>query len=110
MHPNPSLPPLRIILAGPRGFCAGVDRAVVAVERALEIHGAPVYVRKQIVHNKHVVATLERRGAIDPETVLASPVWRALRRARGKAPRPGRRALRNALRRERLRRALARGG
>ena len=53
---------------------------------------------------------LERRGAIDPETVLASPVWRALRRARGKAPRPGRRALRNALRRERLRRRLARGG
>ena len=54
----------RVLLADPRGYCAGVDRAVVAVERALEIHGAPVYVRKQIVHNKHVVATLERRGAI----------------------------------------------
>ena len=52
----------RVLLADPRGYCAGVDRAVVAVERALEIHGAPVYVRKQIVHNKHVVATLERRG------------------------------------------------
>ena len=54
----------RVLLADPRGYCAGVDRAVVAVERALEIHGAPVYVRKQIVHNKYVVATLERRGAI----------------------------------------------
>jgi 4-hydroxy-3-methylbut-2-en-1-yl diphosphate reductase len=54
----------RVLLAAPRGYCAGVDRAVVAVERALEIHGAPVYVRKQIVHNKHVVATLERRGAV----------------------------------------------
>jgi 4-hydroxy-3-methylbut-2-enyl diphosphate reductase len=54
----------RVLRADPRGYCAGVDRAVVAVERALEIHGAPVYVRKQIVHNKHVVATLERRGAI----------------------------------------------
>ncbi|NEK87556.1 4-hydroxy-3-methylbut-2-enyl diphosphate reductase [Blastococcus saxobsidens] len=54
----------RVLLADPRGYCAGVDRAVVAVERALDIHGAPVYVRKQIVHNKHVVATLERRGAI----------------------------------------------
>ena len=54
----------RVLLADPRGYCAGVDRAVIAVEKALEIHGAPVYVRKQIVHNKHVVATLERRGAI----------------------------------------------
>jgi 4-hydroxy-3-methylbut-2-en-1-yl diphosphate reductase len=54
----------RVLLADPRGYCAGVDRAVIAVERALELHGAPVYVRKQIVHNKHVVATLERRGAV----------------------------------------------
>ena len=53
-----------VLLAAPRGYCAGVDRAVLAVEKALEVHGAPVYVRKQIVHNKHVVATLERRGAI----------------------------------------------
>ena len=53
-----------MLLAAPRGYCAGVDRAVIAVEKALERHGAPVYVRKQIVHNKHVVATLERRGAI----------------------------------------------
>jgi 4-hydroxy-3-methylbut-2-en-1-yl diphosphate reductase len=54
----------RVLLAAPRGYCAGVDRAVVAVEKALEIHGAPVYVRKQIVHNKHVVSTLEGRGAV----------------------------------------------
>ncbi|GAA3290607.1 4-hydroxy-3-methylbut-2-enyl diphosphate reductase [Dactylosporangium vinaceum] len=54
----------RILLASPRGYCAGVDRAVVAVEKALERYGAPVYVRKQIVHNKHVVEVLERRGAI----------------------------------------------
>ena len=54
----------RVLLAAPRGYCAGVDRAVVAVEKALELYGPPVYVRKQIVHNKHVVATLERQGAI----------------------------------------------
>ena len=54
----------RVLLAAPRGYCAGVDRAVVAVEKALELYGAPVYVRKQIVHNKHVVTTLEKRGAI----------------------------------------------
>ena len=54
----------RILLAAPRGYCAGVDRAVITVEKALELYGAPVYVRKQIVHNKHVVATLESRGAI----------------------------------------------
>jgi 4-hydroxy-3-methylbut-2-enyl diphosphate reductase len=54
----------RVLLAAPRGYCAGVDRAVMTVERALEQYGAPVYVRKEIVHNKHVVQTLERRGAI----------------------------------------------
>ncbi|GAB2898434.1 4-hydroxy-3-methylbut-2-enyl diphosphate reductase [Neomicrococcus lactis] len=54
----------RVLLAAPRGYCAGVDRAVIAVEKALEHYGAPVYVRKQIVHNKHVVSTLEERGAI----------------------------------------------
>src|ERR671917_1758246 len=54
----------RVLLAKPRGYCAGVDRAVATVEQALEAHGAPVYVRKQIVHNKHVVQTLEERGAI----------------------------------------------
>ncbi len=54
----------RVLLAKPRGYCAGVDRAVQAVEQALERFGAPVYVRKQIVHNTHVVRTLEQRGAI----------------------------------------------
>jgi 4-hydroxy-3-methylbut-2-enyl diphosphate reductase len=54
----------KLLLAAPRGYCAGVDRAVQTVERALEIHGAPVYVRKQIVHNKHVVEQLRERGAI----------------------------------------------
>ncbi|AUH41461.1 4-hydroxy-3-methylbut-2-enyl diphosphate reductase [Streptomyces sp. CMB-StM0423] len=54
----------RVLLAEPRGFCAGVDRAIEIVERALDIHGAPVYVRKQIVHNEHVVRELEERGAI----------------------------------------------
>jgi len=54
----------RVLLAAPRGYCAGVDRAVIAVEKALETYGGPVYVRKQIVHNKHVVETLESRGAV----------------------------------------------
>ncbi|MBV8997135.1 MAG: 4-hydroxy-3-methylbut-2-enyl diphosphate reductase, partial [Pseudonocardiales bacterium] len=54
----------RVLLARPRGYCAGVDRAVATVEKALEAHGAPVYVRKQIVHNRHVVQTLEERGAV----------------------------------------------
>ncbi|HET6481337.1 MAG TPA: 4-hydroxy-3-methylbut-2-enyl diphosphate reductase [Actinoplanes sp.] len=54
----------RVLLAAPRGYCAGVDRAVVTVEKALELYGSPVYVRKEIVHNKHVVTTLQKRGAI----------------------------------------------
>src|SRR6516225_2116937 len=59
-----SMPDRRVLLAKPRGYCAGVDRAVQTVEKALEYFGAPVYVRKQIVHNTHVVRTLEQRGAI----------------------------------------------
>src|SRR5271168_5344029 len=54
----------KLLLAAPRGYCAGVDRAVQTVQRALDIHGAPVYVRKEIVHNKHVVAQLREQGAI----------------------------------------------
>ena len=54
----------KVLLAAPRGYCAGVDRAVVTVEKALELYGAPVYVRKEIVHNKYVVSSLEKRGAI----------------------------------------------
>src|SRR6059036_1436488 len=56
--------PSKLLLAAPRGYCAGVDRAVQTVERALTLYGAPVYVRKEIVHNKHVVETLTERGAI----------------------------------------------
>lgn len=63
----------RVLLAAPRGYCAGVDRAVITVEKALELYGAPVYVRKQIVHNKHVVATLEKRGAIFVEDTKEVP-------------------------------------
>ncbi|CCH73309.1 4-hydroxy-3-methylbut-2-enyl diphosphate reductase [Nostocoides australiense Ben110] len=63
-EPTENEPVKRVLLAAPRGYCAGVDRAVVTVEKALELYGPPVYVRKQIVHNKHVVTTLEKRGAI----------------------------------------------
>ena len=63
----------RVLLAAPRGYCAGVDRAVIAVEKSLDLYGAPVYVRKQIVHNKHVVATLEARGAIFVEETSEVP-------------------------------------
>ena len=64
----------RVLLAAPRGYCAGVDRAVIAVEKALENFGAPVYVRKQIVHNIHVVSTLEQKGAIFVDDVGEVPV------------------------------------
>jgi 4-hydroxy-3-methylbut-2-enyl diphosphate reductase len=64
----------RVLLARPRGYCAGVDRAVQTVERALELYGAPVYVRKQIVHNAHVVRTLESKGAVFVEETADVPV------------------------------------
>jgi 4-hydroxy-3-methylbut-2-enyl diphosphate reductase len=62
-----------VLLAAPRGYCAGVDRAVITVEKALDLYGAPVYVRKQIVHNKHVVAGLEDRGAVFVEELDEVP-------------------------------------
>jgi 4-hydroxy-3-methylbut-2-enyl diphosphate reductase len=62
-----------VLLAAPRGYCAGVDRAVITVEKALDLYGAPVYVRKQIVHNKHVVANLESRGAVFVEELTEVP-------------------------------------
>ena len=68
-----STAPDRILLAAPRGYCAGVDRAVQTVERALAIHGAPVYVRKEIVHNKHVVQQLQQRGAVFVESETDVP-------------------------------------
>ncbi len=63
----------KLLLAAPRGYCAGVDRAVQTVERALDVHGPPVYVRKQIVHNKHVVELLAARGAVFVEDVGEIP-------------------------------------
>ncbi len=63
-----------VVVAAPRGYCAGVDRAVVTVEKALDLYGPPVYVRKQIVHNKHVVEDLEQRGAIFVEELDEVPV------------------------------------
>jgi 4-hydroxy-3-methylbut-2-enyl diphosphate reductase len=63
----------RVLVAKPRGYCAGVDRAVLTVEKALDVYGAPVYVRKQIVHNAHVVRTLEARGAVFVEETEEVP-------------------------------------
>jgi 4-hydroxy-3-methylbut-2-enyl diphosphate reductase len=68
-----SAPRLTVLLAGPRGFCAGVDRAIQIVERALAKYGAPVYVRHEIVHNRYVVATLEAEGAVFVEELDAVP-------------------------------------
>ena len=65
--------PERLLLAAPRGYCAGVDRAVQTVERALDLHGAPIYVRKEIVHNKHVVEQLSARGAVFVEEETEVP-------------------------------------
>jgi 4-hydroxy-3-methylbut-2-enyl diphosphate reductase len=69
----PEVSDKRVLLAQPRGYCAGVERAIDSVEKALVIHGAPVYVRKQIVHNKHVVADLEAKGAIFVEETAEVP-------------------------------------
>src|SRR3977135_3745671 len=65
--------PDKLLLAAPRGYCAGVDRAVQTVERALDLYGAPVYVRKEIVPNKHVVEELRERGAIFVESEQEVP-------------------------------------
>ena len=77
----PAEPSRRVLVAKPRGYCAGVDRAVLTVEKALEAYGAPVYVRKQIVHNAHVVRTLEAQGAVfveEADEVLRRAVERQL--------------------------------
>src|SRR5215471_20871986 len=72
-HPNPSAPPLKVLLAAPRGFCAGVDRAIKIVELALQKFGAPVYVRHEIVHNRHVVDDLKAKGAVFVEELSEVP-------------------------------------
>jgi 4-hydroxy-3-methylbut-2-enyl diphosphate reductase len=74
--PGPEKPPISILLAAPRGFCAGVDRAIQIVERALEKWGRPVYVRHEIVHNRHVVERLEALGAVFVEELADCPVDR----------------------------------
>lgn len=76
MPSDPTLPPLTLRLAAPRGFCAGVDRAIQIVERAIAKHGAPVYVRHEIVHNRTVVERLERMGAVFVEELSDCPVDR----------------------------------
>ena len=87
----------KLLLAAPRGYCAGVDRAVQTVERALDLHGPPVYVRKEIVHNKHVVEQLRERGAVFVEDRPRCP--------RGPSPCSPRTASRRAYARERRRAA-----
>jgi 4-hydroxy-3-methylbut-2-enyl diphosphate reductase len=71
--PRPPKPPLTVLLAAPRGFCAGVDRAIQIVERAVEKYGAPVYVRHEIVHNKHVVERLRALGAVFVDELDQAP-------------------------------------
>ena len=89
----------RLLLASPRGYCAGVERAVETVERALELQGSPVYVRRQIVHNAHVVRDLERRGAIFVESEEDVPEGAALvLSAHGVAPAVHERAAQRGLR------------
>jgi 4-hydroxy-3-methylbut-2-en-1-yl diphosphate reductase len=79
--------PSRVLLAAPRGYCAGVDRAVQTVEHALDLYGEPIYVRKEIVHNKHVVRELEKRGAIFVEEETEVPEGeRVVFSAHGVAP------------------------
>ena len=78
----------RVLLASPRGYCAGVERAVETVEKALELYGPPVYVRKQIVHNTHVVRDLEARGAVfvDEETEVPDGATSSIRRTGSRRP------------------------
>ena len=67
-------PMIKVLLANPRGFCAGVDRAIEIVERALSMHGAPIYVRHEVVHNRFVVENLEKKGAVFVENLDEVPV------------------------------------
>ena len=69
---------MNILLANPRGFCAGVERAIGIVERALELHGAPIYVRHEVVHNKFVVDNLRAKGAVFIEDLAEVPAGATL--------------------------------
>jgi len=73
MNTNSAGAPLNLVLASPRGFCAGVDRAITIVEKALEMYGAPIYVQHEIVHNKHVVQRLRNEGAVFVENIDKIP-------------------------------------
>ena len=73
MNTNSAGAPLNLVLASPRGFCAGVDRAITIVEKALEMYGAPIYVQHEIVHNKHVVQRLRKEGAVFVENIDEIP-------------------------------------
>ena len=73
MNTNSVSAPLNLVLASPRGFCAGVDRAITIVEKALEMYGAPIYVQHEIVHNKHVVQRLRNEGAVFVENIDEIP-------------------------------------
>jgi 4-hydroxy-3-methylbut-2-en-1-yl diphosphate reductase len=77
VQPRREKPPLKILLCSPRGFCAGVERAIDAVERALAVFGAPVYVRHEIVHNRYVVETLKAKGAVFVEELAEIPDTKA---------------------------------
>src|SRR6188472_1557000 len=72
-QPAPTARPLKVLLASPRGFCAGVDRAIQIVERAIEKYGAPVFIRHEIVHNRHVVERLRAMGAVFVEELAECP-------------------------------------
>ena len=69
---------MKVLLANPRGFCAGVERAIEIVERALELHGAPIYVRHEVVHNKFVVDSLKTKGAIFVEEIDEVPAGKVV--------------------------------
>jgi len=93
MNTNSTGSPLNLVLASPRGFCAGVDRAITIVEKALEMYGAPIYVQHEIVHNKHVVQRLRNEGAVFVENIDEIPVGsHAIFSAHGVSPEVRKRA------------------